>query len=95
MKDFPKWVLALAFLSVAAVFASPFYMFGGLSLFGYAENGFLRFLLYLLQNLLWLLPVLLFFPGLDRWRRGFEKSGLALIVLGDVLSILSFVLPFV
>ena len=47
------------------------------------------------QNLLWALPVYLFFPGLDRYRRGFYKSGTAIILLGDVLAVLSAVLPFV
>ena len=89
MNDFPRWLLVLAFLSVAPVFVSPLY------LFGYTEWTAVNFLLYLAQNLLWALPVYLFFPGLDRYRRGFYKSGTAIILLGDVLAVLSAVLPFV
>ena len=95
MNDFPRWLLVLAFLSVAPVFVSPLYLFGGMHLFGYTEWTAVNFLLYLAQNLVWALPVYLFFPGLDRYRRGFYKSGTAIILLGDVLAVLSAVLPFV
>ena len=95
MNDFPRWLLVLAFLSVAPVFVSPLYLFGGMHLFGYTDWTAVNFLLYLAQNLLWALPVFLFFPGLDRYRRGCYKSGTAIILLGDVLAVLSAVLPFV
>ena len=34
MRDFPKWLLAMTFTSLASVLTSPFYMFGGLHVFG-------------------------------------------------------------
>ena len=52
MRDFPKWLLAMTFTSLASVLTSPFYMFGGLHVFGESHYGVINFLYYILQNLL-------------------------------------------
>lgn len=87
MSDFPKWLLALAGISLLPVLLSPFYLFGA-SPFGTSDSSFVRFLLYVITRLLWLLPLLLFFFSLDLYRRGYERAGIfftsfsALIAIG-------------
>lgn len=92
MRDYPRWLLVIAFLCVTPVFVSPLYLFGGLTLFGRADNTLLRFLLYLLQNLLWVVPILGFFVSLDLYRRGFERWGVVVAIIGLLLAVLSFLL---
>ncbi|MDO4930769.1 MAG: hypothetical protein Q4E59_06520 [Bacteroidales bacterium] len=92
MREFPKWLLALAFLSLTSVLSSPFYMFGGVAVFGHSEYAVVNFLLFLLQNLLWVLPVLLFFGSLELYRIGLKRAGVAVVSLGLLLTILCFVL---
>jgi hypothetical protein len=87
MKDFPKWLLALAFVCIVPLFVSPFYLFGAITLVATPDNGVLRFGAYVLQNLLWLAPILCFFVGLDRYRRGFHKSGVAVVGIGVALTV--------
>ena len=63
MSDFPKWLLALAGISLLPVLLSPFYLFGA-SPFGTSDSAFLRFLLYICTQLLWLLaPVIVRFSA--------------------------------
>ena len=51
-------------------------------------------LVYLLVNLLWILPIVAFFVGLNDYRRGYEKRGIALLVCGNLLTLLDFLLIF-
>ncbi|MBR1889957.1 MAG: hypothetical protein IJ816_04950 [Alloprevotella sp.] len=87
MKEFPKWVLTQAFFNIIPVFLSVFFLFGGLHPFGTSTNIVLSFLLYVLTNLLWLFPALTFFFGLDIYRRGWYWQGIAILALGNVLTI--------
>lgn len=89
MKDFPKWLLALAFVCIVPILVSPVYLFGAMALFGQGQTGVVRFLAYVAQNLLWLLPIVAFFVGLDRYRRGFYKSGIAVVIAGVALAVAS------
>lgn len=91
MKDFPRWMLALAFTCLVPVFICPVYLFGGLRLFGSTDYTLVNFLLYLLQNLLWVVPIGAFFLSLDFYRRGFERIGVAIAILGIALAALSIV----
>ena len=86
MGDFPKFLLVLAFTSVAAAIWSIFYLFG----FPEALNftGVMRFLG---RQLLWLVPVLLFFVSLNEYRRGFEKRAWFLASFGAALSVFSLI----
>lgn len=79
-------MLALAGVNLVPVLLAPFYMFGGLTPFGTSEVGFVRFLLYLLTNAVWLIPALLFFVSLDYYRRGYERVGIAVAVAGVLLT---------
>lgn len=89
MNQFPRWMLALAGVCLVPVLLAPFYMFGGLTPFGTSEVGFVRFLLYLLTNAIWLVPSLLFFVSLDLYRRGYERRGVCVAVAGVALTALS------
>jgi hypothetical protein len=86
VSDFPKWLLALAGISLLPVLLSPFYLFGA-SPFGTSDSTFLRFLLYICTQLLWLLPLLLFFFSLDLYRRGFERAGISLAVCSALIAV--------
>lgn len=88
MSDFPKWMLALAGTNLIPLLLCPLFMFGGLHPFGTSEYGVVNFLLYMLTNLLWVVPFLLFFVSLHLYRRCFEKPGILVAVLGLVLTVL-------
>lgn len=88
MKDYPKWLLALAFLNIIPVFLSVFFLFGGLFKAPSSWGAFIGLLIYLLVNLLWVLPIVAFFIGLNDYRRGLKKRGTAILVLGNLLTLL-------
>ena len=46
----------------------------------------MRFLFYVATQLLWLLPLILFFVSLDLYRRGYERLGIAAALLGAALT---------
>ena len=94
MSDFPKWLLALAGTNLIPLLLCPFFMFGGVMPFGEGSNGFTHFLLYLLTNLLWLVPILLFFVGLELYRRCFELPGITITVIGLLITLLDFWILF-
>ncbi len=69
MKDYPKWLLVLAFVNIIPVFLSVFFLFGGLFKAPSSRGTFVGLLVYLLVNLLWILPIVAFFVGLnDYWK---------------------------
>lgn len=91
MNEFPKWKLLLSGINLIPVLLSPFYLFGAQPL-GTSDCAALRFLLYVLTQFFWLLPLVLFFVSLDAYRRGyttrailFDVVGLAATVSGTVL----------
>ncbi len=85
MSDFPKWLLALAGLSLLPTLASPFYLFASPAP---AEAGaFVSLLAYVGVQLLWLVPLLLFFVSLDRYRRGYYTAGIVVASLSALLSL--------
>lgn len=88
MKDYPKWLLTLAFLNIIPIFLSVFFLFGGLFKAPSGRGTFIGLLVYLLVNLLWILPIVAFFIGLNDYRRGFQKRGTAILVLGNLLTLL-------
>lgn len=87
MSDFPKWLLALAGTNLIPILLCPFFLFGGLQPFGQSEVWIFNFLLYLLSNLLWVAPLLLFFVGLQLYRRCFEVPGIIVNAIGALLTI--------
>ena len=88
MKNYPKWLLALAFLNTMPVFLSVFFLFGGLFKAPSSWGAFIGLLIYLLINLLWILPIVAFFIGLNDYRRGYQKRGIAILVCGNILTLL-------
>ncbi len=86
MSDFPKWMLTLAFINLASLLTSIFFLFGA-EPFGTSENTFVRFLLYVATQLLWMLPIALFFLGLSTFRRGYERLGTSLVIAGDIITL--------
>ena len=86
MSEFPKGLLVFAFVSVAAAIWSIFYLFGFPTLLNFV--GVMR---YIGLQMLWVVPVLLFFVSLNEYRRGFEKRAWGLAIFGAALSIFSLV----
>lgn len=70
-----------------------FYLFGATP-FGTSESSFIRFLLYVLTQMLWLVPLPLFFFSLDLYRRGYERIGITLASIGCLITITGTILLF-
>lgn len=87
MQDFPKWMLALAGSNLVGILLAPLYLFGGLQPFGPSGSLVLRFLQYLLVQSFWIVPLLLFFVSLDRYRRGWPARGIAFALIGAAIEI--------
>ncbi len=85
MSDFPKWLLALAGVSLLPVLLSPLYLFGATP-FGTSDYRLVQFLLYCATQLLWLLPLVLFFVSLDYYRRGFERAAVAVAAVSALVA---------
>lgn len=86
MSDFPKWLLALAGVSVIPSLVCPLYLFGAHP-FGLSDSHFVRFLLYILTQTLWLVPLALFFVSLDQYRRGWERRGIFIAIASALIAI--------
>ena len=86
-------MLALAGVNLLPVVLSMFYLFGATP-FGTSESPFIRFLLYVLTQMLWLVPLLLFFFSLDLYRRGYERIGITLASIGCLITITGTILLF-
>jgi len=94
MNDFPKWMLALAGTNLIPILLCPFFLFG-LQPFGTSDSGVVRFLLYLLTNLLWIVPILLFFASLTLYRRCFELPAIVVAAIGLLFTVADIWLLFV
>lgn len=86
MSEFPKWLLGMAGFCLVPLLLSIFYLSGAFLPFGTSTNGFVNFLLYIAKQLLWLVPVILFFVSLDRYRRGYTKAAALCAAAGDIVS---------
>ena len=94
MYDLPKWLLALAFFNVLSLVSSIFLLFGAYMPFGYLESGVLRFLSYLLLQLLWVLPLASFFVGIKCYDYRHRALGVSVLLAGNALTLLSFYVAF-
>ncbi len=90
MNIYPKWLLALAGTNLLSLLLIPFFLFGGMQLFGHSESGFVNFLLYLLTNLLWLVPAGSFFGSLVLYSNYHERWSVAVATLGMLLTAADF-----
>lgn len=94
MKMYPKWLLALAGSNLICLLLIPFFLFGGLEPFGTSDSGFVRFLLYVLTNLLWVVPVACFFGSLVLYGNFRQRLGTAVAVFGLLLTVADICLLF-
>lgn len=94
MSDFPKWMLALAGVNLLPLLLSMFYLFGAAP-FGTSDSSWCRFLLYVLTQMLWLVPLVLFFASLEAYRRGYERWGVSLALVGVAVTVAGIVLLLV
>lgn len=85
MSDYPKWLLALAGVSLLPLLACPLYIWGAQP-FGTSDSHFIRFLLSLLTQLLWIVPLTLFFVCLELYRRGWERAGIAVAAVSAAIA---------
>ena len=91
---FPKRLLIPAFVSLVSVLAAPLYLFGNVQLIAPSTSGFVNVLIYIVQNLLWLAPVVLFFFSLELHRHEHERLALALALVNVLIAAAALVLPF-
>lgn len=91
---FPKRLLIPAFVSLVSVLAAPLYLFGNVQLISPSTSGFVNVLIYIVQNLLWLAPVVLFFFSLELHRHEHERLALALALVNVLIAAAALVLPF-
>ena len=87
MKEFPKKILALAFFNLIALFLSIFFLFGGLLSPKNEVGDFVRLLIYIGVQLLWILPVASTFIGLNLYRLGFPKRSFAILIAGSLMTL--------
>lgn len=87
MSDFPKWLLALSGTNLIPILVCPLFLFGGLKPFGTTDYAVVNFLLYMLVQLLWLVPTLLFFLSLHLWRKCYELPAIVIAVIGLLFTV--------
>ena len=80
-------MLLLAGLNLWPAVACPFFLFGGLHPFGVGESVWAEGILYVLTQMLWLVPTLVFFASLELYRRGWERWGALLAVVSLLLTV--------
>lgn len=95
MNIYPKWLLLLAGSNLASLLLIPLFAFGSFAPFGTGSTAFVGFLLYVLTNLLWLLPVGCFFGSLTLYANYHERLGVAVAAAGLVLTIADFYLLYI
>lgn len=95
MDQYPKWLLALNFPNIILAFVTmTFLMFGGVHPFGNIDSMFWSFFVYLLTQLLWILPILSFFFSLFCWGFTRERLAVGTALVGWGINIISLLLIF-
>lgn len=89
MQGFPKCLLFVAFFNLVSLLLSVFFLFGGLHVFGTSGNSFLKLLLYIAEQLLWLLPVASFFASLKLHDYDKKAASYLVAAAGCALTILN------
>lgn len=93
MKEFPILLLILAFLCLVPVlWGMSFYLFGAVQPFGTSLSAWLRPVLYFAAQLLWLVPMALFFVSLNEYRRGYTIRAYATAIIGSTIGLISLLL---
>lgn len=95
MKEFPWPLRILAGLCLTpALWGILFYTIGVVRPFGGSSNVLLALLLYLLNQLVWLAPVVMFFVSLNEHRRGYYTRAYCCAIAGVALAVVSLVFCF-
>ena len=95
MNIYPKWLLLLAGSNLACLLLIPLFAFGSFAPFGTSSSSFVGFLLYVLTNLLWLLPVGCFFGSLSLYANYHERIAVAVAAAGLLLTLTDFYLLYI
>mgnify|MGYP003293910616 CR=1 FL=1 len=75
---------------VPALWGITIYLFGGVLPFGTSQNAMARFGLYLAAQLLWLIPVAMFFVSINEYRRGYNLRAYLFALIGVGVGVISF-----
>lgn len=95
MSQYPRWFLLFNFPNILiAIVTMIFIMFGGVHPFGQVDSTFWNFLIYLLSQLLWLAPILLFFVSLLAWGYIREKIAIATGLAGWIINLSTIAIIF-
>lgn len=90
MSQYPKWFLTLNFPNIIIpMIVMIFYMFGGVHPFGDVDNFFWSFVIYIFTQLLWIVPIILFFISLLSWGWMREKAALFTACAGWIINFIA------
>lgn len=90
MHQYPKWFLALNFPNVIiAMVTMIFFMFGGVHPFGDVDSLFWSFIIYIFNQLLWVVPIALFFISVIAWGGVREKLAVGTAIAGWAVNALA------
>lgn len=90
MDQYPKWFLALNFPNIIlAMVLMVFFMFGGLHPLGDVESIFWSFVLYVITQLIWVLPIILFFISIFAWGWARERLAIGCCCAGWLINMLA------
>lgn len=88
MNQYPKWLLALNFPNILLAFVTmTFLMFGGVHPFGNVDSWYWSFIIYLITQLMWILPIGTFFFSLFCWGYTREKLSVGTAILGWAVNL--------
>lgn len=82
MSQYPRWLLAMNFPNIIIPLGVMiFYMFGFQIARG-LDSVFWSFMFYLMQQLLWIVPIATFFLSLLAWGMYHEKASVVIALFG-------------
>lgn len=85
MKEFPRWYLTLSFMTLWPLIVVPVFLMWQPR----TGHSVLNILAYIAVNLIWIVPVVMFFLGLNEYRRGYHKRAYAITWSTLALSIVA------
>ena len=95
MSQYPKWFLAINFPNIIFAMAMmTFFMFGGVHPFGDVDSVFWSFIIYLFTQLLWMVPIVLFFISVFAWGWARERLAVGCCAAGWVVNVIAFLLLY-
>lgn len=92
MYQYPKWLLCILLPSLLIpIGTSIFYLFGGIHFYPEKENVVFCIIQYVVIQLLWLLPLVLFFSSLYLCKQGKERASYIIALVALLLCSISIV----